>query len=279
MRQTLDEYIEGRLALGGCGLWAIGIALFIGFIAFIMQEIAEHWIIWVCVLAFFIILFLVMAKIKGLFDKPKTAAEEEYEKKKRKLGEKHRETITALNALAREYDNRREREKALPLYEKVYALRCEVLGKEHVETIVTLRNIATTYANLGDGAKAVELYEEVYPLYCKEFGEEHERTVSVLSFMGVNYSNKLHNFERAYAAHKKAYEIRCRTLGVDHDETLRSQRNLALAYGNLGRYEESAELLKKLYEIVRKKFGVNHSNTKYIYDEWQAAKAYTKGKQ
>ena len=51
------------------------------------------------------------------------------------LGEKHPDTVTALNNLAITYGELGDYKKAAELFEKVYALLCKILGEEHPKTI------------------------------------------------------------------------------------------------------------------------------------------------
>jgi hypothetical protein len=50
-------------------------------------------------------------------------------------------------------------------------------------------------------------------------------------------------------------------LGADHPGTLTSINNLALTYGNQGRWEEAEELDVEVMETRKKKLGADHLDT------------------
>ena len=59
----------------------------------------------------------------------------------------------------------------------------------------------------------------------------------------------------------RAYEKRCKLLGEEHPDTLRSLNNLVLAYGKVGNYEKSLELCEEVYEKSCKVLGKEHPDT------------------
>ncbi|KAK3394971.1 Tetratricopeptide repeat-domain-containing protein [Podospora didyma] len=50
-------------------------------------------------------------------------------------------------------------------------------------------------------------------------------------------------------------------LGADHPDTLTSMGNLALTYGNQGRWEEAEKLFVQVMETSKTKLGADHPDT------------------
>lgn len=162
----------------------------------------------------------------------------------RTLGEKHPDTLSALNNLAQTYSSLGNFRKAKEMQEKVYTLRCEILGKEHPDTLTALSNLASTYGDLGNPQKEVELAEKAYTLRRKTLGEDHPDTLLSLNNLGATYID-LGDPQKAVELSEKIYTLRCRLLGEEHPHTLNSLGNLAVAYGDLGDYRKGAELGKR----------------------------------
>ena len=154
------------------------------------------------------------------------------------LGEKHPQTLTALNNLAATYGklgNLGNLEKALELLEKVYALSCDVLGEKNPQTLLALNNLAHIYGELGNHTKALELKEKVYALRLEVLGEKHPQTLLALHSLAYTYG-KLGNHTKALELKEKVYALCLEVLGEKHPQTLTALNNLAATYGELGNH-------------------------------------------
>lgn len=68
-------------------------------------------------------------------------------------------------------------------------------------------------------------------------------------------------YDEAFALNQDCYEVRLKTLGEHHPDTLNSLNSLAASYLHLGNYEKALELNKKCYESCLKAYGENHPDT------------------
>ena len=75
---------------------------------------------------------------QGQFRKALPLAEKAFEIRKEILGEKHPDTLSSLNNLARIYKELGRFSEALPLLEDGYRLSKEVLGEKHPDTLTSL---------------------------------------------------------------------------------------------------------------------------------------------
>ena len=97
------------------------------------------------------------------------------------LGEKHLDTLAALNNLANSYSYLGDYNKACELQNIVYNARKEILGEKHLDTLAALKNLANSYSYLGDYNKACELQNIVYNARKEILGENHLDTLAALS--------------------------------------------------------------------------------------------------
>jgi len=175
-------------------------------------------------------------------------------------GEKDEASLTWLHNLAYTYGNLDEHEKALELYEKAYALRCEMLGKNHPDALITLNNLACTYIDLGDHKKALKLFEKVYALRRKILGEKHPDTLNTLSNLACAY-DYLCDHKKALDLQEKVFMFNCEVWGEKHPRTLTTLHNLAFTYGKVGDYKKAFELYEKVYEYQCEALGEKHPDT------------------
>ena len=153
-----------------------------------------------------------------------------YDHRKNTLGEEHPDTLSALNNLGITYSYLGERQKALEIEEKVYALMYKILGEEHPYTLTALNNLGVTYIYLGEYKKALEIEEKVYALRRKILGEEHPDTLTALNNLGVTYIY-LGEYKKALEVEEKVYALRRKILGEEHPDTLRTLKIIKILNG------------------------------------------------
>ena len=83
----------------------------------------------------------------GDYIKEKNSYQELYDLFKRELGEKHSNTLSALNNLANSYSCLGDYNKACELQNTVYNVSKEILGERHIDTLISLHNLACSYSN------------------------------------------------------------------------------------------------------------------------------------
>jgi CHAT domain-containing protein len=197
---------------------------------------------------------------QGLFQQALPLAEKAYQIRRKRLGEKHPNTLISLNNLAMTYQGLGRLSEALPLSEKVYRLLKEMLGEKHPYTLASRNNLAQIYQDLGRLSEALPLLEKGYRLRKEVLGEKHPDT-----FLSINNLAKIYQYlgrlSEALPLLEKNYRLSKEVLGEKHPDTLKSLNNLALIYQDLGRLSEALPLFEKGYRFRKELLGEQHPDT------------------
>lgn len=87
---------------------------------------------------------------------------------------------TALHNFGDYYSNKRDFDKARPLYEKALKLRREALGNDHPWVAETLNNLANMLVSQDKAAEALPLFDEAITIRTNEFGATDQRVTKVM---------------------------------------------------------------------------------------------------
>ena len=82
----------------------------------------------------------------------------------------------------------RNYQEAIPIAEKLLAIRKRMLGPEHPNTAVSLCDLALLYQYMGAYAKAEPLYQQALQIRQKALGREHSETAISLRPVGGSLS-------------------------------------------------------------------------------------------
>jgi tetratricopeptide (TPR) repeat protein len=114
---------------------------------------------------------------------------------------------------------------------------------------------------LGRYSESLKLYERARKLYAVLFGEESTKTVRAMHAMGSAFY-RCARLKDAQEIQENVLEVRRRTLGEGHPDTLWSMDNLASTYQKQGgRLKEVKELREKVLEVTRRTLGEEHPDT------------------
>ena len=196
----------------------------------------------------------------GDYIKEKNSYQELYDLFKRELGEKHSNTLSALNNLANSYSDLGDYNVALVMRNAVYNGRKEILGENHPYTLSALHDLACSYSDLGDYSKALEIGKVVYNARKEILDAKHPDTLSSLNDLSCLYSN-LGDYDKALETGNAAYNGRKEILGENHPDTLTALHNLACTYSVLGDYNKALELQNVVYNEMKGILGANHPDT------------------
>jgi tetratricopeptide (TPR) repeat protein len=150
--------------------------------------------------------------------------------------------------------------EAIPLAERLVALKNREKGDEDPETATSLNNLALLYEMTGDYAKAEPLCKEALEIYQKVLGREHPLTANSLNSLAELYKD-MGDYAKAEPLLKEVLEIRQKVLGREHPDTATSLNNLAGLYQAMGDYAKAEALYKEALEISRKVLGREHPDT------------------
>ncbi len=196
----------------------------------------------------------------GNYIKAKNAYQELYVLYKYKLGEKHPDTLDALEALAISYECLGDYNKVFEMRKAVYNGRKEFLDENNPDTLTSLSNLAISYYHLGDYNKALKTENKVYNARKEVLGERDLDTLTSLSNLAIFYSN-LGDHNKALEMENRVYNSRKQILGERDLDTLTSLSNLAITYSDLGDYNKAMKLHEEVYVLRKQILGVNHPDT------------------
>jgi len=196
-------------------------------------------------------------KALGMADRGEEHARRAVHLRREELGERHPQTLDALQHLADVLARRDANEEAFPLVERVAAERVEVLGPDHPDTLDSLASLATQRFRAGDMQVGIEEMRAVVARLESTRGPEHDQTLDkkrTLSVM-LNRSGQLKEADRTG---RKLVEIRRRRLGDDHPDTLRARVDHLMVLFNMGRYADGEEVAREIADGYVRVFGADH---------------------
>jgi ankyrin repeat protein/CHAT domain-containing protein/Flp pilus assembly protein TadD len=169
--------------------------------------------------------------------------------KESRLGE-----VTELKWQAHDLYQQGRFQDAIPLAERLLAIREEDLGPEHPETILSLNYLAELYQQLGDYSKTEQLLKRSLAIREKVIGMENKDTLESMSALGLLYLTIGDN-EKAESLLNRVVEISEKIFDPNHPETARSLNNLAALYIRIGDYSKAEPLVKRAFAIGEKTLG------------------------
>ena len=192
------------------------------------------------------------------------------------------------------------RKELLRIRDKIYKQRCKTFGKNDSVTLIALSDLALAYSLTGNFSKAEKLSYEAYFVCKKGYGIAHPTTTLVLGkycYIRANseraaviqYLDALkclretvhvedsdnillwnividlfHNREFITLDNDKyqhVYEMKCRTLGGEHLDTLATLNDLAISYIVRDNCKNAIEIYEKIYNTMCEFYSKNHPDT------------------
>lgn len=150
-----------------------------------------------------------------------------------------------------------EHEKALPLRERVLAIRRASLEEDHPDIASALGNLAATYQSLGRAEEAAALEEEALRITRASRGEDHPDTAARMSNLASTYRS-LDRAGEALALDQQALVITQRRYGPDHRDVAIRLGSLAASLVALGRTAEAVPKLARALTIAQDTYGDTH---------------------
>src|SRR5215469_4516101 len=97
-------------------------------------------------------------------------------------------------------------QQAIPIAEKLLAIREKELGLEHLDTASSLNSLATLYLQIGDYAKAEPLLLQLLQVVTKILGPEDAKVAITLNRLGLLYDH-MGTYTKAEPFFQRALEI------------------------------------------------------------------------
>jgi len=179
------------------------------------------------------------------FDESEPLLKEAIELRTKALGEKHPDTLFAVNGLACLIAQQGKFDEAEELFRKMIKLREEVLGKDSLDVADSYNDLGFLYRDTEHYDKSVEAYIKATELRKAKLGADH---LDVAEFvMNTAFAYLMANdFKNAKKYFEEDLAIKEKRLPSHDPIVLRSIENLAHVHSKLGEDYEAEELLKRV---------------------------------
>jgi TonB family protein len=178
-----------------------------------------------------------------------------------------------LNGEAVSLFNQKKFAEALPLAQKVVAIREKELGRNHLFVAQAYWNLAHIQAHLGKRKESENSFEKAFDGYENNqplSAADEKSYVRLLEMIAFNQAVKGEldksekKFQRAVEVHEKIY-------GQDALETANSLSKLADLYQLKGDYKKAAPLLLRALDIKTQKTGMGSDDAKEVFQSFSCA--------
>ncbi|KAJ3113986.1 Kinesin light chain 3 [Phlyctochytrium bullatum] len=197
---------------------------------------------------------------QGVLDKAEPLQVDCLEKRKRILGEEHRDTLNSMSNLAGLYLSQGLFDKAEPLLLAGLKGERRLLGYDHPDTFISANDLATLYDGQGLYEKAEPLYLDCLQRSQRILGEDHSFTLTVMHNLAALYESQ-GLYDKAEPFYDDALKRKRRVLGENHPNTLAGMGNLADLYESQGLLDKAELLCVDCLERTRRVLGEDHPDT------------------
>ncbi|MGX1501402.1 UNVERIFIED_CONTAM: DNA-binding ferritin-like protein [Streptomyces graminofaciens] len=177
-----------------------------------------------------------------------------------RLGEDHRDTLTARNNLAFSRGEAGDAAGAARAFADLLADQERVLGEDHPRTLATRSNLARWRGEAGDAAGAAQAFADLLADQERVLGEDHPDTLTARSNLAL-WRGETGDAAGAARAFADLLADQERVLGEDHPDTLTTRNNLALWRGETGDAAGAARAFADLLADQERVLGEDHPHT------------------
>jgi CHAT domain-containing protein/Tfp pilus assembly protein PilF len=146
--------------------------------------------------------------------------------------------------------------EALPLAQKVLAVRRALVGEWHRLTALGWLNLGSEQAALNRVEQARRSYEQARLIFKKALGEKHPLYATSLNNLGNLYQT-MGDYQAALPLLQLALQVYKAALGK-HPDYARSLHNLATLYKDMGDHQAALPLLQQALRIWKEALGEKH---------------------
>jgi tetratricopeptide (TPR) repeat protein len=154
---------------------------------------------------------------------------------------------------------------AIPLQERILAIRRRHLGADHLDVAAATNDLAALFEGLGKPGEAEPLSRQVLATHRRVLGEDHPDTAADYTNLATILQARGRHAE-AEPLLQKALAIHRRVLGEGHRDTAADYTSLANLLQARGRHAEAEPLLQKALAIDRRVLGEDHLDTAIGYN-------------
>ena len=163
--------------------------------------------------------------------------------------------VSSYNYLAGQWDDAYQ--QALQAYE----IRRRILGSEHPLTLTSMYIHARCLFNRSEYEAADSMFQQHHNLAERVLGSEHQETLRSMAFLAnIKFYHKGQHGE-GEESYRKILELRKKTLGLDHPDTLTCMANLGLMLRRQGKYEAAVKTHREALLHQARLLGFRHPDT------------------
>ena len=203
---------------------------------------------------------------RGRWREMEPVNQRDYERRRRRLGEKHPDTIHCMGILAVTCYMQGRYKEAEKILVEALAQQRDILGEKHPHTIRSIALHAMICNAQARYEEAEKMAVEVLALRREVLGEKHIDTIqSISDLVVVNYLQ-----ERYEEAEKMAVEVlalRREVLGEKNFDTIQSIAELATIHHSQRRFEEAEKMAVEVLALRHEVLGEKHPNTIHAKSE------------
>jgi CHAT domain-containing protein/tetratricopeptide (TPR) repeat protein len=155
--------------------------------------------------------------------------------------------------------NQGKYKEAIPLAQRVLAIREKILGKNHPSVANSLNNLALLYDSQGEYSLVESLYKRALFIYENALGKDNPSITNSLNNLAAFYVFQ-GKYTQAEPLFQRALAINEKNRGKDHPDVATSLNNLAFLYDSQRKYAEAELLYQRALSIYEKSLGKNHPN-------------------
>ena len=166
----------------------------------------------------------------------------------RVLGERHPDTISAMENVAATLQDMQNFGYALELIKHAFELRREILGEDHVKTLQTMLELVSALRQMRRLDAALEFGRQCVSINAKVFGSAHPNTLAAMEELSC-VLNDMHRFDEAAELRFKLPALRQQLAGEETLDMSIAMLELSETLAMLGREEEADALLDRASQL------------------------------
>src|ERR1700680_1088770 len=159
-----------------------------------------------------------------------------------------RREAEALHKQAMELYRAGKSADAIPLAERVLAIREKALGPDHPNVALSLNTLALLYRAQDRYANAEQLYVRSLAIYEKALGPAHPYIAASLQNLAALYDS-LDRYADAEPLDKRSLAIYEKAFGAEHRDVAAALNSLAFHYYAQDRYADAEPLVRRTLEM------------------------------
>ncbi|TWT43705.1 Serine/threonine-protein kinase PknB [Phycisphaerae bacterium RAS1] len=197
---------------------------------------------------------------RGEVDKAAPHIEQSLALRRTLLGERHPDTLTALELVAELREAQRQYAECERLILQVWEIRRATLGDDHADTLRALGALGWARHRLGREQEAEAAVRQALAGQVRLLGESHAETLDTMTGLAWVLQG-MNRIDEAYAVARRASDGFQRLLGTGHPLAINSLDPLASLLMAQGRLDESERLYRDVLDGSRRVLGEAHPDT------------------